>query len=113
MTAGLLIPGRTLSTAGELERIAGHLIDHAHAMDQVAADHRGDIVYFARVAGIAHGLRTAVALTLCVEPHQVDALYAARFGHLVREVQGRPAGNAAGRAGADACPDIPFPFEDL
>ena len=104
MSAGLIVPGRALSAGGCEERAAGEMIDTAHRYDQYAAVHASTPHRWAICAGHAAGLRRAVGILLRIECHEVDQLYAARFGALVREVQGRPAGNATGRGGADPTP---------
>lgn len=97
VSAPVILPGRTLSTAGCSERMAGLMIERAHAEDLLAAASADRPSVWAVHAGRAAGLREAIAIVFRLEAHEVDQIYAERFGALVREVQGRPAGNAHGR----------------
>jgi hypothetical protein len=107
----VIVPGRPLSTGGCEERAAGRIIDSAYGFDVMAAAARTDPAAFERLASVATGLRIAVGVIFGIEQHEVDALYALRFGALVREVQGRPTGNATGRP-PDPIPDTaPLPLE--
>lgn len=107
MTVAVMVPGRTLSTGGCEERAAGVMLERAHALDVLAASASDRPSVHAAHAGHAQGLRDAIAITLRIESHDVDAIYAVRFGALVREVQGRPVGNATGRAGVE----VPDPHQ--
>jgi len=104
VSAPVIVPGRPLSTGGYNERYAGALIERSHVEDLLAAAAADRPVVWAVHAGRAAGLREGISVVLRIEPHEVDQVYAHRFGALVREVQGRPAGNATGRGGADPSP---------
>lgn len=103
------VPGRAVSVGGRVERLAGDLLDAAHADDLDAARFRSYPATWAAIAGRGNGLRRAVSLLLDVPPEVVDDVYAGLYGARPLGVQGRPAGNAAGRPGRhDADPRLEF-----